>query len=72
MEQKKPEIRESLLAFPAEVVQQYDESEKVLSERLLDGEVVNKWAEIGFDIAQVTVRSWEAAVEYFAATPEVQ
>ena len=72
MEQKKPEIRERLLTFPAEVVQQYDESEKILSERLLDQEVVNKWAQIGLDIAQITVRSWEAAVEYFAATPEVQ
>ena len=72
MEQKKPEIRERLLVFPAAVVQQYDASEKALSERLLDEEVVSRWAQIGLDIAQITVRSWEASVEYFVASPDVQ
>ena len=57
--------------FPPPVVDNFRRAHKVLSERLAE-ETITQWSDHGLAIARKTVRSWEAAAEYFDASPTVQ
>ncbi len=63
--------REELKQFPTPVLEHYDIAFETLSGRLAD-ETIQQWAEEGLEITRKTVRSWEAAVEFFDASAAVQ
>jgi len=63
--------REELKQFPAPVLERYEIAFEKLSGRLAD-ETIQQWAEEGLEIARKTVRSWEAAAEFFDASVAVQ
>ena len=62
------QTREALRAFPPALLQEFETARgglsEVLSEQELDG-----WAEAGVGVARHSLRSWEAASEYFRASP---
>ena len=60
-----------LSAYPPAVLAAFNSARDILSERV-DGETLDVWAGCGANIAGVSVRSWEAAVEYFQASSAVQ
>ena len=57
--------------FPPPVVDNFRRAHEVLSGRLAE-ETIKQWSDHGLAIARKTVRSWEAAAEYFDASPTVQ
>ncbi len=57
--------------FPPPVVDNFRRAHEVLSGRLAE-ETVQQWSDHGLAIARKTVRSWEAAAEYYDASPAVQ
>ena len=59
------------MQFPAPVLERYEIAFEKLSGRLAD-ETIQQWAEEGLEIARKTVRSWEAAAEFFDASVAVQ
>ena len=63
--------REELKQFPAPVLERYEVALEKLSGRLAD-ETCQQWSEEGLEIARKTVRSWEAAAEFFDASVAVQ
>jgi len=63
-------IRLALGKYPQAVSLQFDESWSRLSYEL-DGEQLERWAEVGLQLADQTVRSWEAANQYFRVSPKV-
>ncbi|MEE8046678.1 MAG: hypothetical protein V3T49_07560 [Dehalococcoidia bacterium] len=73
-EQKQQAIevtRQELEQFPAPVLERYEIALEKLSGRLAD-ETCQQWATEGLEIARKTVRSWEAAAEFFDASVAVQ
>ncbi|MCX8213196.1 MAG: hypothetical protein OTJ97_01590, partial [SAR202 cluster bacterium] len=62
-------IRLALGKYPKAVSIQFDESWECLSYEL-DGEQLERWAEVGLQLADQTVRSWEAANQYFRVSPK--
>ena len=63
-------IRAALGKYPQAVTLQFEESWERLSYEL-DGEQLERWAETGLQLAEQTVRSWEAANQYFRVSPKV-
>ena len=63
--------RKELEQFPAPVLERYDAALEKLSGRLAE-DTCSLWAIEGLEIARKTVRSWEAAVEFFDASVPVQ
>jgi nitric oxide reductase NorD protein len=63
-------VKESLLQFPASVVEEFERARNVMPATLTPVQVAS-WAQSGLEIAQQTVRSWEAAVEYYRVSPIV-
>ncbi|MDA1279088.1 MAG: hypothetical protein O3B95_03480 [Chloroflexi bacterium] len=63
--------RQELAQFPAPVLQRYEDALEKLTGRLAE-ETCQQWAYEGLEIARKTVRSWEAAAEYFDASVAVQ
>ena len=63
-------IRSALGKYPQALSLQFDESWERLSYEL-DGEQLERWAETGLQLAEQTVRSWEAANQYFRVSPKV-
>jgi hypothetical protein len=63
--------REELVQFPAPVLERYEVALEKLTGRLAD-ETCQQWAVEGLEIARKTVRSWEAAAEFFDASVAVQ
>ena len=59
-----------LQRFPVSVVNEFRRAEQAAS-RLLLAEELASWAQEGIAIAQHSFRSWEAASDYFKATPDV-
>jgi hypothetical protein len=57
--------------FPAPVMERFRRAQGQLSGRLAE-ETIGEWASEGLEIARKTVRSWEAAAEFFDASPAVQ
>ncbi|MBI4306683.1 MAG: hypothetical protein HY678_10235, partial [Chloroflexi bacterium] len=64
-------IEAELGRFPAPVMEGYREARSLLHGRLREQDLFS-WAEQGLIISSKTVRSWEAAAEYFRAGPAVQ
>lgn len=65
------QIEAELEQFPAPVAERFRMANGTLSGRLAD-ETLQEWAATGLDIARKTVRSWEAASEFFDSSPAVQ
>lgn len=65
------QIEAELEQYPAPVAERFRMACGILSGRLAD-ETLQEWAAIGLEIARKTVRSWEAASEYFDASVAVQ
>ncbi|MBI4310146.1 MAG: hypothetical protein HY681_00065, partial [Chloroflexi bacterium] len=64
------EMERELERFPSSVVDEFRRAADKLRPKLSDFDVAS-WANQGVEIAKQTVRSWEAASEYFKASPEV-
>ena len=64
------ELEQQLERFPTSVVDEFRRAAENIRPGMSDAELV-KWAQQGLEIAQQTVRSWEAASEYFRVSPEV-
>ena len=61
-------VREALSAFPPALQQEFDGSRALLSALLAPPELED-WASDGLAIARHSLRSWEAAGEFFRASP---
>jgi nitric oxide reductase NorD protein len=66
-----PQIEAELEQFPAPVAERFRMAQGQLTGRLAD-ETLLEWAYTGLEIARKTVRSWEAASEYFDSSVAVQ
>ncbi|MBI4198209.1 MAG: hypothetical protein HY533_03770, partial [Chloroflexi bacterium] len=64
------DLEHELERFPSSVVDEFRRATQKVSPKLSDFDVAS-WAKQGVDIAKQTVRSWEAASEFFRASPEV-
>jgi len=64
------ELERDLERFPSSVVDEFRRAAEKLQPKLSEYDLAS-WAKQGVDIAKQTVRSWEAAAEYFRASPEV-
>lgn len=65
------QIEVELEQYPAPVAERFRMASGTLSGRLAE-ETLQEWAATGLEIARKTVRSWEAASEFFDASPGVQ
>ena len=63
-------LEADLAKLPPSVVEEFRRSQEELGSAFSDDELI-LWAKEGLTIANQTVRSWEAALEYFRAGPEV-
>ncbi len=59
---------ERLSGFPAPLEQQFETGLRALQPRLSPSQL-QQWAETGVELTALSLRSWEAAVEYFRAAP---
>ena len=66
VEELRTRHRERLSGFPAPLAQHFDDGLETLSSRLTDGQL-RSWAETGIELTGLSLRSWEAAAEYFKA-----
>ena len=57
---------ERLSGFPAPLEQHYEAGLRALAPRLSPSQL-QTWAETGVELTALSLRSWEAAVEYFKA-----
>jgi len=57
---------ERLSGFPAPLEQQFEEGLRALSTRFSPSQL-QTWAETGVELTSLSLRSWEAALEYFRA-----
>lgn len=64
------QIREELTHFPASVLEEFETGLKSMPDTMTAEQTVD-WAKSGLEIAQQTVRSWEAAAQFFKVSPEV-
>ena len=64
------EVEADLTKLPPSVVEEFRKSRAELTSAFNEDELV-LWAKEGLTIANQTVRSWEAALEYFRAGPDV-
>jgi nitric oxide reductase NorD protein len=64
------EYAPSLESFPLSLPREFRHGLQLASETL-DDEQLRRWAQIGVDLAGQSLRSWEAAAEYFRVSPEV-
>ncbi len=63
-------IARELSQFPVAVLQQYEAAHE-RAQTLLSAEDLVTWAEQGASISRQSVRAWEAATDYYAASMEV-
>ena len=63
-------VREALLKYPGPVVEAYDSVAEAMPEKLAPVHHA-AWERAGLEIAQQTVRSWEAAAAYYRVSPIV-
>ena len=64
------EIRVELGKYPASVVDEFDKARAQMPPNLTDAQL-REWANSGLSIAQETVRSWEAAAEFYKVSAKV-
>ena len=65
------QIEAELDKYPAPVGERFRLAQNALSGRIAE-ETLHEWSGVGLEIARKTVRSWEAASEYFDASVAVQ
>ena len=63
-------LTEGLKRFPPQVTEEFQRAWTDMSS-LLDDRQLADWARMGLELADQAVRSWEAAGEYFKASPRV-
>ena len=68
--QTRERVRQALQTQPPAVGQDFDAAWNALAHELKAEELV-AWAEAGLALAEQTARSWEAATQYFKASPKV-
>ena len=64
------ELRAEFKRFPAPVVEEFDKSRAMMPRTMEEGNIL-LWGKAGLGIADQTVRSWEAAAQYFKVSPKV-
>ena len=64
------QARESLRAFPPALLQEFETAHEGLSD-VLSSQEMEAWATEGVAIARHSLRSWEAASDYFRASPSM-
>ena len=64
------EVRQDLGRFPAPVAEEFEKAHPLMKEALNDAQTI-AWAESGVEIAEQTVRSWEAAAQFYRTSPKV-
>jgi nitric oxide reductase activation protein len=67
---KLDEIREELKRFPASVSEEFEAALEQMPTSMSEAQVIN-WSQSGLDIARQTVRSWEAAAQFYRVSPQV-
>ena len=63
-------IEAALRRYPPAVAAEFDEARKAMA-AVIDAQQLDRWARRGLDLAGQTVRSWEAAVQFYRVSPEV-
>ncbi len=63
-------LRAEFQRFPAPVVEEFDKSRAMMPKTMEEGNIL-LWGSAGLGIADQTVRSWEAAAQYFKVSPKV-
>ena len=63
-------IRKQLEQLPGPVSDEFERALRLMPESLTKGQT-EAWARAGVEIAQQTVRSWEAAAQYYQMSPKV-
>ena len=64
------EAEQELRRFPSSVVDEFNKAAEKLRPEISESDLVS-WAQQGVEIARQTVRSWEAASEFFFTSPDV-
>lgn len=64
------DIRAELGKYPGSVVDEFDRAREQMPPNLTDAQM-REWANAGLEIAQETVRSWEAAAEFYKVSSKV-
>ncbi len=63
-------LRAEFKRFPAPVLEEFDKSRAMMPKTMEKGNIL-LWGQAGLGIADQTVRSWEAAAQYFKVSPKV-
>ena len=63
-------LRTEFRRFPAPVVEEFDKARSRMPRTMEDGNIL-VWGQAGLQIADQTVRSWEATAQYFKVSPKV-
>ncbi len=64
------QVQTDLRRFPMAVMEEFQKALAVMSRTLNETQLV-MWGQAGLELAQQTVRSWEAAAQYFRVSPLV-
>ena len=64
------QVKEQFRRFPAPVADEFEKAHAKMPENLNEESVV-QWAKAGVEIAEQTVRSWEAAAQYYKVSHKV-
>ena len=64
------DIRVELGKYPGSVVEEFDKARDQMPPNLTDAQM-SQWANAGLELAQETVRSWEAAAEFYKVSAKV-
>ena len=64
------QLRAEFRRFPAPVVEEFDKARAKMPRTMEEGSIL-LWGQAGLGIADQTVRSWEAASQYFKVSPKV-
>ena len=64
------DIKVELGKYPASVVEEFDKAREQMPPNLTDAQM-RQWANAGLELAQETVRSWEAAAEFYKVSAKV-
>jgi hypothetical protein len=64
------QIQEQFRRFPAPVADEFEKAQAKMPDNM-EADSMVKWANAGVEIAEQTVRSWEAAAQYYKVSPLV-
>ena len=64
------DIKVELGKYPGSVVEEFDKAREQMPPNLTDAQM-RQWANAGLELAQETVRSWEAAAEFYKVSAKV-